>query len=51
MRFPGRSALPRVAVDTPAPDFQLADFKGKMFRLSELRGIKNILLVFNRGFT
>jgi peroxiredoxin len=43
--------MTRVAIDLPAPDFELADFEGKQFRLSGLRGSKNVLLVFNRGFT
>ena len=43
--------MARVALKTPAPDFELADFRGRMFRLSDLRGQKNVLLVFNRGFT
>jgi peroxiredoxin len=34
-----------------APDFNLVDSEGKVFRLSDLRGKKNVLLVFNRGFT
>ncbi len=41
---------PRIQLDTPAPDFTLADFAGKLFRLSDLRGKANVLLVFNRGF-
>jgi hypothetical protein len=47
----GRDPLSHVALDTPAPDFELPDFEGKVFRLSDLRGAKNVLLVFNRGFT
>jgi peroxiredoxin len=42
--------MPRVALDQPAPDFSLPDFAGNTFRLSDLRGKKNVLLVFNRGF-
>ena len=41
--------MPKVALNTPAPDFILADFTGKAICLSEYRG-KNVLLVFNRGF-
>ena len=42
--------MPRVSLDQPAPDFSLPDFSGEPFNLSDLRGQKNILLVFNRGF-
>ena len=43
--------MTHVQIDTPAPDFELPDFDGRLFRLSDLRGKKNVLLVFNRGFT
>lgn len=42
--------MPQVALNTPAPDFTLADFRGNLLRLSDFRGQKNVLLVFNRGF-
>lgn len=42
--------MPRVALDTPAPDFALEDFAGSLVRLSDFRGKANVLLVFNRGF-
>jgi len=42
--------MPRIALDAQAPDFELADFRGEVFRLSDLRGVSNVLLVFNRGF-
>ncbi len=42
--------MPKVALNTPAPDFTLKDFKGETVRLSDFRGKANILLVFNRGF-
>jgi peroxiredoxin len=41
--------MPKVTINTPAPDFELADISGKGVRLSDLRG-RNVLLVFNRGF-
>lgn len=41
--------MARVSINTLAPDFELVDYKGVKFRLSDYRG-KNILLVFNRGF-
>jgi peroxiredoxin len=40
----------QVSLNTPAPDFELADFTGKSVRLSDYRGKTNLLLVFNRGF-
>jgi peroxiredoxin len=43
--------MTHVQIDTPAPDFELAEFDGQLFRLSDFRGHKNVLLVFNRGFT
>jgi peroxiredoxin len=42
--------MARVDIDTPAPDFELADFTGRPFRLSDQRGRSHVLLVFNRGF-
>jgi peroxiredoxin len=42
--------MPKVALNLPSPDFELPDYTGKPVRLSALRG-KNVLLVFNRGFT
>jgi len=41
--------MSKVALNTPAPDFTLADYSGNPMRLSDLRG-RNVLLVFNRGF-
>ncbi len=32
------------------PDFTLTDVAGETIRLSDYRGKKNIVLVFNRGF-
>jgi peroxiredoxin len=40
----------RVEIDTPAPDFTLSDFTGQSVSLSDYRGRKHVLLVFNRGF-
>ena len=40
----------RVALNATAPDFPLDDFQGRTVRLSDYRGQKHILLVFNRGF-
>lgn len=43
--------MPKVSLDTPAPDFALQNFSGEMVRLSDFKGQSNVLLVFNRGFT
>jgi peroxiredoxin len=32
-----------------APDFVLRDIEGREVRLSDFKGKKNIILVFNRG--
>jgi peroxiredoxin len=42
--------MPRVSLNQPAPNFSLIDFSGKVFSLADLRGQKNVLLVFNRTF-
>jgi peroxiredoxin len=42
--------MPRVNLNTPAPDFQLDDFEGRSMRLSDLRGARHVILIFNRGF-
>jgi peroxiredoxin len=39
-----------VEVNKLAPDFELEDLNGKMFKLSDFRGKSNILIVLNRGF-
>jgi peroxiredoxin len=35
----------------PAPDFTAVDSEGASIRLSAYQGEKNVVLVFNRGFT
>ncbi len=42
--------MTRVFLNQLAPDFGLPDFSGKMVSLSDFRGRKNVLLVFNRTF-
>ena len=42
--------MSKVAIEAEAPDFQLPDFRGETFRLADLQGKSNVLLVFNRGF-
>ena len=34
-----------------APDFEVTDSEGRTVRLSDYRGSKHVVLVFNRGFT
>jgi peroxiredoxin len=41
--------MPKIELNTLAPDFTLTDYTGKPTRLSDFRG-KPLLLVFNRGF-
>jgi peroxiredoxin len=40
----------RVQLDAAAPDFALDDLEGRVVRLSDYHGAKNVVLVFNRGF-
>ena len=35
---------------TVAPDFSVKDSEGRTIRLSNFKGKKNVVLVFNRGF-
>jgi peroxiredoxin len=42
--------MPKVTLNTPAPDFTLQNFKGETVRLSDFRGKAHVLLVFNRTF-
>lgn len=42
--------MAQVALNTPAPDFTLADYEGNDVSLSHFKGKKHVLLVFNRGF-
>jgi peroxiredoxin len=43
--------MPKIALNTPAPDFTLVDVNGNSVSLSSFRNQKHILLVFNRGFS
>lgn len=43
--------MTKIAINTPAPDFELQDFEGRPVRLSDYEGKQNVILVFNRGFT
>ena len=42
--------MPQVAIDKPAPDFELPDMQGNHVRLADYRGDRHVVLVFNRGF-
>ena len=42
--------MSQVETDERAPDFELADFNGRLVRLSDYEGEQNVVLVFNRGF-
>ena len=46
---PPPTDLQRVKVGEPAPDFTLENMDGKRISLSDLRGKKNVVLVFYRG--
>jgi peroxiredoxin len=43
--------MPRVSLQTPAPDFSLQDYRGQTVRLSDFKDQSNVLLVFNRTFS
>lgn len=43
--------MARIKIHSPAPDFEMKDYEGNPVKLSSFRGKKNVLLVFNRGFT
>jgi hypothetical protein len=50
-RCGGRAAEEYIMMEsTTAPDFALIDIQGKTIRLSDYRGHKHVILVFNRGF-
>ena len=43
--------MSKVELRAQAPDFALEDFRGQTVRLTDYRGQKHVVLVFNRGFT
>lgn len=43
--------MSKVAINQKAPDFQLIDYRGHLFRLSNFKDQQNLVLIFNRGFT
>jgi len=40
----------KIQMNTVAPDFTLDDFQGQTVHLSDYRGNKHVVLIFNRGF-
>ena len=42
--------MPRVQINDTAPDFTLEDSQGQNVRLSDYRGDRHVVLIFNRGF-
>jgi len=47
----GKEMSNRIALNVQAPDFALNDFRRQTVRLTDYRGQKHVVLVFNRGFT
>jgi peroxiredoxin len=43
--------MSKVELDAQAPDFVLDSFGGQTVRLTDYRGQRHVVLVFNRGFT
>lgn len=39
-----------IELNKKAPDFEITDFKGGKFKLSNFKKESNILIVLNRGF-
>ena len=42
--------MPKVTLNTPAPNFEMSDFRDQSIRMSDFQGKQHVLLVFNRGF-
>ena len=43
--------MPKVSINTSAPDFTLENYEGEKVQLSDFKGKSNVILIFNRGFT
>ena len=43
--------MAKVRINSPAPNFSLADYEGNMVSLGQFKGQQNVLLIFNRGFS
>jgi peroxiredoxin len=42
--------MAKVQINARAPDFNLPDFTGKSVSLSDFKGNRHVVLIFNRGF-
>jgi peroxiredoxin (alkyl hydroperoxide reductase subunit C) len=42
--------MSKVELNAEAPNFTLKDFEGNEVSLTDFRGEKSVVLVFNRGF-
>ena len=42
--------MSEIALGNPAPEFVLNDFNGRIYRLSDYKGKKHVILAFLRGF-
>ena len=42
--------MAKVEPNTHAPEFSLADFNGNRVSLADFLNLKNVVVVFNRGF-
>lgn len=43
--------MSKVVLNKPAPEFTLNDYEGQLVKLADFKGVKHVVLVFNRGFT
>lgn len=43
--------MSKVQLNKSAPEIEMIDYQGQLVKLSNFRGKKNIVLIFNRGFT
>lgn len=48
--YAGGEPMSKIQINAPAPDFGLRDWQGQTVRLSDYKGNKHVVLVFNRGF-
>jgi len=43
--------MSKVSLNAPAPEFEMNDYQGQAVNLADFREQKNVVLIFNRGFT